>query len=251
MVESAEVASVRSARTGSIPRVAAIALALAFPLATVAFWPFYLSRPFAKIDVYTHLHAVTGTLWLLLLLVQVIAVETRCFGWHRRLGRTSYVLAPLFVLSAALLSHFRLASMDEAKFAAEGSSAFLPFYAGVIFAAAFTCALVFVRDRAAHGRFMLLTAIPMIDPVLGRVMFFHLPPLPSPWLYQTVTFAIATAIAAALVFSYRRQGAAQHALRGYFVLLVVLELGWFFFSPTAAWLGLVRWYRALPLTGVG
>ena len=95
---------------------------------------------------------------------------------------------------------------------------------------------------------MLLTAMPLIDPVIGRVLFFYFPPLPSPWLYQAVTFSLATAAAGLLVFSYRTQLAARRALVSYFLLLVALELGWFTFALTSPWLYVVAWFRSLPLT---
>ena len=164
------------------------------------------------------------------------------------LGRCSYVLAPLFVLAGVLLSHHRLASMSDATFAAEGYSHYLPFYASVVFAAAYALGLRYRRVPKAHGRFMLLTAMPLIDPVIGRVLFFYFPPLPSPWLYQAVTFALATAAAGLLVFSYRAQPAARRALVTYFSLLVALELGWFTFALTTPWLYVVAWFRSLPLT---
>lgn len=95
---------------------------------------------------------------------------------------------------------------------------------------------------------MLLTAMPLIDPVIGRVLFFYFPRLPSPWLYQAVTFALATAVAGLLVFSYRAQPATRRALITYFSLLVALELGWFTFALTTPWLYVVAWFRNLPLT---
>jgi hypothetical protein len=108
--------------------------------------------------------------------------------------------------------------------------------------------LRFRRIPAAHGRFMLGTAIPLVDPVLGRLLAFYVPPLPSPWLYQVATFAVATVIAGLLVFTYRGPAAARRALVGYFAALVFLQLGWFVIAPTALWLEAVRWFRGIPLT---
>lgn len=229
-------------------RASIIILAVSAPLVVLAFWPLYLSRPFAGIDPYTHLHALIGSLWFGLLIAQPLCIRTRRPALHRSLGRCSYVLAPLFVLSAGLLSHYRLASMSEATFAQEGYSHYLPFYASVAFSAAYVLGLLYRHVPMAHGRFMLSTAMPLIDPVVGRVLFFYFPPLPSPWLYQVVTFALATAIAGLLVFSYRGGPAARRALIGYFVLLVVLEAGWFTVSQTRPWLQAVGWFRSLPLT---
>ncbi|MFS8085205.1 MAG: hypothetical protein ACMG6H_06210, partial [Acidobacteriota bacterium] len=206
-------------------KLASIIVIATIPLVVLAFWPLYLSRPFAAVDRYTHLHAVAGSLWLALLIAQPAAVHARRFGLHRVLGRISYVLAAVFAIASMLLSHYRLTSMDEATFAAEGYSAYLPFYATVVFVLAYGLGLWYRRVPAAHGRFMLCTAIPLIDPVLGRVLAIYLPPLPSPWLYQVVTFGIATTLAGLLVFKFRGSAPIRRALICYFVVLVSLELG--------------------------
>lgn len=229
-------------------KVSGIILAVSAPLVVVAFWPLYFSRPFASIDPYTHFHALTGSLWFALLVAQPLSIYARRHTLHRVLGRCSYVLAPLFVLAGVLLSHHRLASMSDATFAREGYSHYLPFYASVVFAAAYALGLRYRRVPKAHGRFMLCTVIPLIDPVIGRVLFFYFPPLPSPWLYQVLTFGLATAVAGLLVFSYRAQPSPRRALVMYFALLVALELGWFTVALTAPWLHTVAWFRSLPLT---
>lgn len=229
-------------------KTASLIVAASVPLVVLAFWPLYLSRPFASVDGYTHLHAVMGSSWLALLVVQPAAMHTRQFTLHRLLGRISYVLAPLFALASMLLSHHRLASMDDDTFLAEGFSHYLPFYATTVFVLAYGLGLRFRRMPAAHGRFMLATAIPLVDPVLGRVMAFYLPTLPSPWHYQAITFAVATLIGGLLVFTYRGSTAARRALLGYFAVLVFLEVGWFVIAPTAPWLEAVGWFRAMPLT---
>jgi hypothetical protein len=229
-------------------KIASITLAASAPLVVVAFWPLYLSRPFAATDLYTHLHALAGSLWFVLLIAQPLSIHARRHALHRALGRCSYVIAPLFVLAGVLLSHHRLVSMSDAAFAAEGYSHYLPFYASVVFAVAYALGLRYRRLPRVHGRFMLCTALPLIDPVVGRVLFFYFPPLPSPWLYQAVTFALATAAAGLLVFSYRAQPAPRRALVTYFALLVAMELGWFTFALTAPWLHAVAWFRSLPLT---
>ena len=229
-------------------KIATLVLIASVPLVVLAFWPLYLSRPFTSVDRYTHLHAAAGSLWLVLLIAQPAAIRARRFRLHRALGRVSYFLAALFAIAGMLLSHYRLASMDDAKFAAEGFSHYLPFYATTVFVLAYGLGLWYRHIPAAHGRFMLCTALPLIDPVVGRVIFFYGRPLPNPWLYQIVTFGIATVVAGILVFTYRGSARARRALIGYFVVLVALEVGWFVIAPTTPWLAVVRWFRGLPLT---
>src|SRR5256885_15767933 len=84
---------------GSAPYFAAL-----FLVALIAFWPSYLSR-IARASGYTHLHAATASAWMLLLVAQPLAIRTRRLAWHRALGRASYVLAPLVVVSMILLAH--------------------------------------------------------------------------------------------------------------------------------------------------
>ena len=55
-----------------MPRYVALFSVGLLLLASVAFWPMYLSRDWAAVDRYTHAHALLGTLWLLVLLVQSI-----------------------------------------------------------------------------------------------------------------------------------------------------------------------------------
>jgi hypothetical protein len=232
----------------TMTKLASIIIAISVPLVLLAFWPLYLSRPLAASDRYTHFHAITGSLWLCLLIVQPLAIQRYRFTLHRSLGRSSFVLAPLFFIAGILLSHHRLASMDETTFAVEGYSHFLPFYASVVFGTAYLLGLKYRHLPDAHGRFMLLTAIPLIDPVVGRILFFYFPPLPHPLLYQAVTFSLETIVAAVLVFSYKGAAQPRRALLGYFVLLLTLETGWFTFAWTEAWLYLVGVFRGLPLT---
>lgn len=232
----------------TLTKTASILIAALVPLVILAFWPMYLSRPFSSSDRYTHFHTLAGTLWLGILIAQPIAVHNYRYGIHRALGRISYVLAPLFFLAGILLSHHRLVSMDEATFAAEGYSHFLPFYASIVFVTAYLFGLAYRHLSDVHGRFMLLTAIPLFDPVLGRVLYFYFPPLPHPLLYQAITFSVQTIVAATIVFSYRGSGPTRRALLAYFAILVALEIGWVTIARTGIWLDIVSWYRGLPLT---
>ena len=225
-----------------------ILIAATVPLVILAFWPLYLSRPLASTDRYTHFHALTGTLWLGMLIAQPIAVHNYRYGLHRALGRLSFAIAPLFFVAGILLSHYRLTSMDDATFAVEGYSHFLPFYASIVFALAYSFGLIYRSRPDVHGRFMLLTAIPLIDPVLGRILFFYFPTLPNPLLYQAITFSVATIIAAIIVFPYKGTGPPRRALLSYFVILIALEAGWFTFARTGVWLEVVAWFRRLSIT---
>ena len=217
-------------------------------LSGVAFWPMYLSKPWAAIDSYTHAHAAFGTLWLLVLAVQPVLILRGDRHLHRIVGRTALFIATAFVVSGLLLTHFRVSRMTEAVFAKEGIYIYLPLAVGMLFAVA--CALGF-RWRSSmpvHARFMLFTAVLLLDPMLARIMFFYLPPLPSEHLYQGTTFTLIAIAMVVLVRSMPPQVRGRSSYRN-FCLGTASILALFFAVPyTGAWLAFVKWFRALPLT---
>ena len=231
-----------------MPRSVALFSFALLLLAPVAFWPMYLSKNWSAIDRYTHTHAVLGTLWLVILVVQPLLVIRGYRLAHRITGRASLFVALGFVVSGLLLTHFRVSRMTEAAFAKEGIYIYLPLAVAVLFAVA--CALGFRwrRSTAVHARFMVSTALLLLDPVLARIMFFHLPPLPSDDLYQAITF---TLIAVAMTFLVRSLPAEVPGRAWYrnYCLGTVSILALFFVVPyTGGWLAFVNWFRALPLT---
>lgn len=120
-----------------------------------------------------HVHGVTASLWMLLLLAQSWTPHRGRIALHRRLGRATFVALPLFAAG----------SMGVVHSMAAGTAGGDPFYAlwGValtfIDMAAF-CAVIYAagmalrhrRNARLHAGYMLSTALPLVSPVLGRVI---------------------------------------------------------------------------------
>ena len=83
-----------------------------FLVALVAFWPTYLSIAPSASSAYTHLHAVTAAAWMLMLVAQPLAIRARRIRLHRLIGQTSYVLAPLMLVTIVLLAHSRIRGLE-------------------------------------------------------------------------------------------------------------------------------------------
>jgi len=215
-------------------------------LAVLAFWPRYLSLPAGSIDPYTHLHAAFATLWCLLLISQPVLVR-RYRQLHRRLGALSYVIAPCFVAASLLLAHSRFHAMDEATFRKEAPSLFLPLSAVVLFSASYVLAIRHRHTMALHARFMIATGLPMIDPVLGRILFFFAPPLPHPLHYQLLTFAFTDALLFALLLRPPLAPSLRSAFLVPAALFPVSHVAWFTIVQRPEWLPVAAWFRRLPL----
>lgn len=220
---------------------------VAFLLLTLfAFWPSYVSKLPARMDLYTHAHAVLMTLWFGLLIAQPFLVRRGLRVWHRRLGRVSYVLVPLIAITWVQLVHVRANAMPAELFEREGKFFYLPFVSGVLFVAAWGMAILRRRTPPLHARYMVCTAFAVVDAVVARLLFFNFPPLPDPLLYQWIGFGLTNVLIAILLLIDR--GPHRRAFVHMLVLFAAMHAFWFTGGQTRAWLDVVRWFRDLPLT---
>ena len=141
-------------------------------LALVAFWPSYLSPASEKVSTYTHVHAFTATVWMVLLIVQPWLIRTRRLALHRSVGKTSYVIAPAVIVSILLLANSRLQGLTGARYEIQEYVLYLQLSLAMVFALCYTTAIYYRRRRELHARFMIGTALTLIDPVMIRLMFW-------------------------------------------------------------------------------
>jgi len=136
-----------------------------------AFWRSYFGA-LSSASAGFHIHGLTATLWMLLLLAQSLTSHRREMATHRFLGRTTFVAAPLFAAGAMGVLHSMAVGTREGN----------PFYAlwgvklGFLDALAFGAVLYAIsmalrhrRTMRLHAGYMLSTALPLVSPVLGRV----------------------------------------------------------------------------------
>ncbi len=215
-------------------------------VALVAFWPSYLSQLGAN-SAYTHLHAILATLWILLLIAQPTLIRTRRRNWHRALGRVSYGLAPLVVVSIILLGHSRIAGLAGEAFASQTYVLYLQVSLVTLFGVSYALAVLTRRNTALHARFMIGTGFTLIDPVVIRLMNWA-DSAPS-WNYQWFTFGLTDLVILSLIWVER------DARRGRWVLPVMLPVFVLAQLPAVLqmtnapwWQAFSRWFAALSLT---
>lgn len=227
-------------------RLSLAALAL-LALAPYAFWPAYLSK-LNVADAYTHAHAVLGTCWLLLLIVQPLLIRASLRSSHRLLGRIGLLVGTAFFVSGMLIAHRSIARMSPDQFTREGRFVYLPLAMATIFVIALLLAVLWRHNAAAHGRFMAATALPLLDPLFARLLFFYAPPLPAEALYQVPAFALSIAVMVAMLVSLPATSPARRSFQYFAGGVAGLLLGAFVIPYTATWHAFAAWFRALPMT---
>ena len=212
-------------------------------LAFVAFWPTYLSKP-ATSSAYTHFHAATATAWMVLLIVQSWAIGSRRVALHRASGKASYVLAPLVVASILLLAHHRITTIPSDAYALQTYILYLQLSLGLLFTLSYALAIWTRRSVARHSRFMVCTALTLIDPVLIRILFW-IDPTPD-WDYQLLTFGVTDLVFLILIGLERNNRAGRLVFPAMLALFVAAQLpallGW---TDGPAWQAFARWFASL------
>ncbi len=218
-----------------------------FLVALVAFWPTYLSQSPSVSSAYTHLHALTATLWMLLLVAQPLAIRTRRLAWHRLLGQASYALAPLILVSIVLLAHSRIKSLNGEAYAIQTYILYLQMSLAVLFGVSYALAIFTRRTTALHARFMVCTALTLIDPVVIRLMFWA-DPTPD-WNYQWLTFGLTDLVLVALIWLERHSKVGRIVFPVMLLLFVLAQMPALLgLTDTPPWQAFARWFAALPLT---
>lgn len=230
-----------------------VGLVLAVILA--GFWASYWS-PIGHVPIAFHVHALSSSAWLLLLIVQSLAIQRRANGLHRQLGLASFALFPLLMLGFMLI--IDLSAQNHAR-AVHPFSVFLgpSFFAGmavalIAYLTLFYLALKHRRNIALHAGYMLATPLILFESPFSRVIERFLP-----WLniigsdgprqvLDVIVIANGLAIAFALIlYARKRTAGAPWLLAAGFMALQSLVM---WFAPDVPALGAVlRAYATIPL----
>jgi len=138
-------------------------------LLILGFWPSYFSPVAASATFGQHFHAVIMMGWVLMLIVQPWLIRSRRRDIHRVIGRVSFVLAPLVVISALFVVLDNLAKLPQ-PYPPIGLSFFwLGLASALFFAMLYSLAIINRKDVQLHARYMVATALGFIVPGLGRL----------------------------------------------------------------------------------
>lgn len=111
---------------------------------------------------YIHVHAFIASLWILMLIVQPILILNKKNHLHKRLGKLSYIVFPLLILSF-------IPQMIKIINSGDPQNIFFPLADCISLVLFYTLAINYRRNQAKHMRFMIGTAIVFLGPTIGRI----------------------------------------------------------------------------------
>lgn len=134
-----------------------------------AFYPSYYSILGHQPQIYNHLHGISMTFWVSLLIVQPLLISLKLRGIHKILGYSSYVLFPMILVSIILLLRYNMQGVSL-------QNDFILSFQALVLVGAAAFALLYLlaihnrKKTDIHARYMISTLFPIITPVTDRLI---------------------------------------------------------------------------------
>lgn len=235
-----------------------IALAMLIPAAVLGFAKSYFAgRTFSGLPVsgLIHAHAALMAIWLLMLTAQAWLIRTRRYTLHRWVGRSTFIVAPLILVTTVLVVHQTLNRKPEIT-ALDARFEIYDLMQVVGFGLAWALALVYRKRAPIHMRFMVSTFFAMGNAIAFRILlswFGWVPGLSvaeDPENIDKVAAANGAVLLLALLSLIaidRRLGIRWSPYWLVTATTLIIHVGFFTFTMTDWWMALVRWFADLPL----
>lgn len=174
-------------------------------LVVAGFYTSYFSVFFQPTSPLVHIHFTLMVLWIAMLITQPFLIKYKKLSIHRLLGKLSYVLVPLVLLSGFLMirrSYYHLIN-DLHQDGSQGLNQLnndqilqqaavyeaISFFYFFLFALFYSLAIINKRKSAIHSRYMMAHALTLLGPTVDRIVFFNLK-LPTFVPYELPTLII-------------------------------------------------------------
>jgi hypothetical protein len=207
-------------------------LLVLLPIFVAGFWiPYFSQIPHfdASITTAVHVHAVLLFSFLLLLVVQPLAIRQKAFSTHRILGKISNVLIPfILIFSVAMLfKEYQEHLSDGATANFARNAEFLSFIQLLLFGTLYGLSIASIRRRdvATHMRYMICIALVLLPAGLARTMgyWFRIRQSPS----QTACLILIDALLLGLIAFDRSRQLKARPYSAVLLTYVVIEAFWF------------------------
>ena len=222
-------------------------------LAVIAFWEPYFSHllggDLAAITTnYKHFHVLMAVLWLGLLITQPYLIRTNKRAQHRLVGKLGYVLGPLMALSIVLLAHNQIVTLAEQSDPRRHFILFIQLGFALFFAVLYGAAMFYRRTSPIHARYMILTGILLIEPILVRVFKFNLSFIEWSVPYQVVTWPMVDLLLVGIIYVDRENKPGQRVFIGALLVFLAYQALHLTVTGTQTWINFAGWFASLPIT---
>lgn len=192
---------------------------LAMAVIIAGFVPSFFTK-LSTTDAWHHLHGMTATAWLTLLVVQPLLYSRGKMALHRKLGKISFLLVPMLAVGGTKMIQLMIQGREHYPPLEAFRLSFLDSVSLIFFITFFVLAIKHVRTTALHARYLACTVILLLPPGLGRLLFNTVPAVNTFTIMLHICFAIMEiAVLLLLLDDKRRDG---HFSKPYLQLAAVV-----------------------------
>lgn len=232
-------------------RYITISFIVFFLLAVVGFWNSYFTKIFAQENYRMHTHGIALILWLALLIIQPYLIRTKKLPLHKTLGKFTYLLVPILVLTTLDLLKYSLSKMERlgntgyffVALVVNALIAYLIFYG---------LAIYHKRKANIHARYMICTAFPMFTPITDRIIGRHfrsliayVPTIDTMPVVPVIGFLIANLILVGLCIWDIRSNKRWNIFPVALVILLLYHFSVLNFYKYPFWQSFCEWFQAI------
>ncbi|MBN9313282.1 MAG: hypothetical protein BGO40_01730 [Chryseobacterium sp. 39-10] len=164
-------------------------------LSLAGFYRSYLSHfpKFSNFGGLIHIHFLAFSGWFALMLVQPILIRKKQFEKHKTLGKLSYLLIPVLILTIALLRLKKLPAEVADSLPDASMNAFITFLDMLSLAGFYAIAVINSKNLRWHVAFILATSLVILNPGLARLLNLIKPGLGMsviliPFIFTSIVF---------------------------------------------------------------
>lgn len=215
---------------------------LAMAVIITGFFKSFFSK-MAETDLVHHFHGIASSGWIFLLIIQPFLYSRDKMGAHRKLGKISFLLAPLLVISGLMMMHLMLSRKDGLNpFTYMISfldvitlTQFIFFYAG---------AIKHRHNMQLHARYMAGTVLALLPPGLARVALL-IPVLTNGTRWLDITFILLELTSIILIIDDKRKGKVYPPYVIAFLFFIFQHTGLHFVADWPLWQKLMNAFAGL------
>lgn len=223
-------------------RQATYLLPIMFLAAVVGFWPSYFAE-LATTRASLHLHGLLMLTWMAALAAQAVLFRTGQLEWHRRVGRLSFVVAPMIVAVGFFVTHEFMARVGTNVTRVSLEIFTISVISISAFGLLYGLAIYYRRVPQLHGRYMMGTGLMVIGAGILRIFRNWIPGFTSLSAATHAGIVVVELATIGLIVNDRRMGKIRTPFVVVFLLSAFLHVmfwkapGWGWWRSLALWVG--------------
>jgi len=208
-------------------------LALGLLVVVLGFSTTYFSR-IGEFSLPYHVHGMSATLWMFLLIIQPYLFQKGQLKAHRFLGWASLVLIPTIVIAGVIM--MRMMIQGQANYPPQlvYQLAFIDVLTLLSFVILYTLALYHRKNLQLHSRFMVATIFGPLLPALARMFLFTLGIASN--FDQALTYSYLSIELVLLIIIWKERSVKEMRITYLpFLVFIVIQHGLMYFADNWHW----------------